>query len=125
VIVAVGHASDTTVAEQVAWRRESTPTAAAVTLDRMLAAQRDDLVKEMTAAIDDAEQLVRIASRELESEWTAFRLDVERYTAHRASARTPVGDGARPGGLSANGWRLVALVAVLMLAVAAVSAVLL
>jgi exonuclease VII large subunit len=125
VIVAVGHASDTTVAEQVAWRRESTPTAAAVTLDRVLAAQRDDLVKEMTAAIDDAQQLVRIASRELESEWTGFRLDAERYTAHTARTTTAVADGARPGGLSANGRRLLALIAVLMLAVAAVLAVLL
>jgi hypothetical protein len=113
------------VAEQVAWRRESTPTAAAVTLDRMLAAQRDDLVKEMTAAIDDADQLVRTASRELESEWTALRLDVERYSVPTASASTPVGDGPRPGGLSSNGWRLVALIAVLMPAVAAVLAVLL
>jgi exonuclease VII large subunit len=125
VIVAVGHASDTTVAEQVAWRRESTPTAAAVTLDRMLAAQRDDLVKEMMAAVDDAEQLVRITSRELENQWTAFRLDLERYTAHPARASTAVGDGAQPGGLMANGWRLVALIAALMLAVAAVLAVLL
>jgi exodeoxyribonuclease VII large subunit len=125
VIVAVGHASDTTVAEQVAWRRESTPTAAAVTLDRMLAAQRDDLVKEMTAAVDDADQLVRIASRELETEWMAFRLDLERCTAHTARASTAIGGGARRGGLSANGWRLVTLVAVLMLAVAAVLAVLL
>jgi exodeoxyribonuclease VII large subunit len=125
VIVAVGHASDTTVAEQVAWRRESTPTAAAVTLDRMMAAQRDDLAREMTAAIDDAHQLVGVASRELESEWTAFRLDMERYTAHPAPTTTHVGDDARSGGLSANGWRLVALIAVLMLAVAAVLAVLL
>jgi exonuclease VII large subunit len=125
VIVAVGHASDTTVAEQVAWRRESTPTAAAVTLDRMLATQRDDLVKEMTAAIDYAEQLVRIASRELESQWTGFRLDAERYTAYTARRTIAVGDGARPGGLSVNGWRLVALIGVLMLAVAAVLAALL
>jgi exodeoxyribonuclease VII large subunit len=123
VIVAVGHASDTTVAEQVSWRRESTPTAAAVTLDRMLAAQRDDLVKEMTAAVDDAEELVRIASRELESEWTAFRLAMERYTAHTARASTAVGDGAGPSGLLPNGWRLVALIAVLMLAMAVVLAV--
>jgi hypothetical protein len=91
----------------------------------MLAAQRDDLVKEMTAAIDDGQQLVRTASRELESEWAALRLDLERYTAHTARTTTAVGDGARPGGLSATGWRLVALIAVLMLVVAAVLAVLL
>jgi exodeoxyribonuclease VII large subunit len=125
VIVAVGHASDTTVAEQVAWRRESTPTAAAVILDRMLAIQKDDLAKEMTGAVDDAEQLVRTASRELEGEWTGFRLDVERYAAHSARAHTPVGDSAPPAGLSASGWRLVALVVVLLLAVGAVLAVLL
>jgi exodeoxyribonuclease VII large subunit len=125
VIVAVGHASDTTVAEQVAWRRESTPTAAAVILDRMLAIQKDDLVKEMTEAVDDAEQLVRTASRELEGEWTGFRLDVERYAARSARAPTPVTQNAQPAGLWASGWRLVAVVVVLLLGAGAVLAVLL
>ena len=87
VIVAVGHASDTTVAEQVAWRRESTPTAAAVTLDRVLAAQRDDLAREMAAAFEDAQQLLRRVSEQLEGEWTEFRLDIERY----AARTTPTG----------------------------------
>jgi hypothetical protein len=75
-----------TVAERVAWRRESTPTAAAVILDPMLAIQKDDLVKEMTGAGDDAEHLVRSASREPEGEWTGFRLDVG--ATRRARLRT-------------------------------------
>ncbi len=123
VIVAVGHVSDTTVAEQVAWRRESTPTAAAVTLDRVLAAQRDDLAREMAAAFEDAEQLLRRVSEQLEGEWTEFRLDIERY----AARTTPTGSSDEHATVAPsvrrNAWRLIPVILVLLIVTAGIATV--
>jgi exodeoxyribonuclease VII large subunit len=119
VMVAVGHHDDSPVAETVAWRREATPTAAAaVTLDRMIAAQRDDLAREMTAAVDDAARLLDGLARQLETLWAGFQGDVERLAYSRP---VPVVATRKPG-RQLN--RSVAVIAALILAVLAVAVVL-
>src|ERR1700722_16208644 len=70
VIVAVGHNGDSPVAEKVAWRREATPSLAAVALDRLVSAQRDDLARELAAAVADAEHLLAGQTRQLEEAWS-------------------------------------------------------
>jgi exonuclease VII large subunit len=84
VIVAVGHHDDFPVAETVAWRREATPTAAAVTLDRVLAAQRDDLARALASAVDDAQRHLAAVTRRLEDTWSGFQTDLQRLTAPAA-----------------------------------------
>jgi hypothetical protein len=102
----------------VAWRHEATPTAAAVTLDRMIAAQRDDLAREMTAAVDDAAQLLDGLARQVGTLWAVFQGDVERLAYSRP---VPVVATRKPGH-QLN--RTVAVIAALILAVLAVAVVL-
>jgi exodeoxyribonuclease VII large subunit len=84
VIVAVGHNGDSPVAEKVAWRHDATPTAAAVTLDRLVASQSDALAMQLAAAVTDAEQFLAERTRELEELWSECRIDLERLGARPA-----------------------------------------
>jgi exodeoxyribonuclease VII large subunit len=110
VIVAVGHNGDSPVAEKVAWRREATPSLAAVALDRLLSAQRDDLARELAAAVADAEQLLAGQTRQLEEAWSGCRIELERVGAAPglpAAAGVPRALPAAPLG---GRWRLAAAV---------------
>ena len=78
VIVAVGHHSDRPLAEMVAWRAEATPTAAAVALDRILAAQLSEVAAEAAGLIDDAIGCLSGLAEELEREWGEARLALQR-----------------------------------------------
>ena len=101
VIVAVGHNGDSPVAEKVAWRREMTPSLAAVALDRLLSAQCDDLARELAAAVADAEQLLAGQTRQLEDAWSGCRIELERVGAARglpAAAGVPRALRAAPLG---------------------------
>ena len=78
VMVAVGHHSDRPLAEMVAWRAEATPTAAAVALDRILAAQLSEVAAEAAGLVDDATCCLSGLAEELEREWGEARLALQR-----------------------------------------------
>ena len=118
VIVAVGHNGDTPVAEKVAWRHDSTPTAAAVTLDRMLASQSDALATGLAAAITDAEQFLAARIRQLEEAWSGCRIDLERLAARPPVMTTPAVGCGSPR--LARRRQVVAAVTAIAVAVAAV-----
>lgn len=112
VIVAVGHHGDSPVAEKVAWRIEATPSLAAVALDRLVSAQRDDLARELARSVADAEQLLAVQGRQLEDEWTNCRIELERLAAaavHLVAAGDTGGSSTAPQG---DHWQLLLALAV-------------
>jgi exodeoxyribonuclease VII large subunit len=116
VIVAVGHNADSPVAEKVAWRHEATPTAAAVTLDRILAAQRDALAANLAAAVTGAEQFLAEQTRQLEETWNECRVDLERLAARQPTSpwSAPTNSLTNPVGIR---WQVAAAAAVAVLVV--------
>jgi len=85
VIVAVGHDDDRPVAEHVAWRRESTPTAAADALDRIMHQEWAALVDALAVVVDTAEVQRTSARAALDREWEELMAEQV-----RAMLETPV-----------------------------------
>jgi hypothetical protein len=106
----VGHNGDSPVAEKVAWRREATPSLAAVALDRLLSAQRDDLARELAAAVADAEQLLAGQTRQLEEAWSGCSIELERLAAALGLPAVAGVPRALPAAPQGGRWRLAAAV---------------
>jgi hypothetical protein len=114
--VAVGHYSDRPLAEMVAWRAEATPTAAAVALDRILAAQLSEVAAEAAGLVDDATSCLSGLAEELEREWGEARLALQRAARPTAPAwsGSPASRMSRPRVLMPAIAAAVAAVAVLV-----------